>query len=77
MSFKAKYAGNCACCLKRFQIGDEVEFVDEQIVIEGHILKLDDSLIGEAEQVCTDCFLIQPKRNFLDGVTVCRVCRGE
>lgn len=77
MSFKAKYAGNCACCLKRFQIGDQVEFVDEQIVIEGHIPKLEMGEIGSEEQMCSDCFLIQPKKNFLDGVTVCRICRGE
>lgn len=75
MSFKAKYAGNCACCLKRFQIGDEVSYVDEQIVIESHVLALVDTALGNMEQMCPVCFLIQPKHRFPGKGEPCASCR--
>lgn len=55
MTFTARYAGRCAAdCGEQITPGDEVEFVDDQLVHDGctptpHVERA-------PRPVCTDCF---------------------
>lgn len=58
MTFEAKYAGRCDACSNKIHVGDDVVYVDDELVhadCEGRALR------GEKKvEVCTECFLEKP-----------------